>query len=136
MRRNSSRMIVSVSFPALRSAGSPVARNDTFPSASALRSNAPLLTFDVMALKHLPHGISAGLIVGTVQQLGNDSGPTADKLNGFRGHDLAIGPIVTYDTKLNGKTPLSLSARWVPTVTSQNRLSSTRTFMVNAAIAF
>jgi hypothetical protein len=98
--------------------------------------NAPLLTFDVMALKHLPHGIGAGLIIGTVQQLGNDSGPTADKLNGFRGHDLAIGPIVTYDTKLNGKTPLSLSARWVPTVSSQNRLKSTNTFMVSAAIAF
>ena len=98
--------------------------------------NAPLLTFDIMALKHLPHGIGAGLVIGTVQQLGNDTGPTADKLNGFRGHDLAIGPIVTYDTKLNGKTPLSLSARWVPTVSSQNRLSSTRTFMVNAAIAF
>jgi hypothetical protein len=98
--------------------------------------NAPLFTFDVMALKHLPGGFSAGLIVGTVQQLGNDTGPTADRLNGFRGHDWAVGPIVTYDTKLDGKTPLSLSVRWVPTVSSQNRLKSTSTFMMTGAIAF
>jgi hypothetical protein len=47
-----------------------------------------------------------------------------------------VGPIVTYDTKLDGKTPLSLSVRWVPTVSSQNRLKSTSTFMMTGAIAF
>ena len=30
-------------------------------------------------------------LAGTVQQLGDDRGPTADALNGFRGHDWAIG---------------------------------------------
>jgi hypothetical protein len=49
----------------------------------------------------------AGIVMGTVQQLGNDSGPIADRLNGFRGRDFAMGPIVTYDTKLGGKAPLS-----------------------------
>lgn len=98
--------------------------------------NAPLFTLDLMALKHFPGGFGAGLIIGTVQQLGDDSGPIADRLNGFRGHDLAIGPIVTYDTKVGGKHPLSLGLRWVPTVTSKNRLDSTSTFMATATLVF
>jgi hypothetical protein len=98
--------------------------------------NAPLFTLDVMALKRFGNGVGVGLIVGTVQQIGNDSGPTADKLNGFRGYDVAVGPIVTYDTKIASKTPLSMSLRWVPTVASKNRLSSTATIMATATVAF
>ncbi len=98
--------------------------------------NAPLFTLDLMALKRFGNGVGVGLIVGTVQQIGNDSGPTADKLNGFRGYDWAVGPIVTYDTKIGGKTPLSMTLRWVPTVSSKNRLSSTSTVMATATVAF
>ncbi|WP_420916968.1 SphA family protein [Pandoraea sputorum] len=98
--------------------------------------NAPLFTLDVMGLKRFSNGLGVGLIVGTVQQLGSDSGPTADRLNGFRGRDIGLGPIVTYDTKLDGKHPLSFSARWVPTVSSTNRLKSTATFMAAATLIF
>ncbi len=98
--------------------------------------NAPLFTLDVMALKRFSHGFGAGLIVGTVQQLGNDSGPTADQLNGFVGRDWAIGPILTYDTKISGKLPLSMNLRWVPTVSSQNRLKSTATVMGTVTLVF
>lgn len=98
--------------------------------------NAPLFTLDVMALKRFSNGFGAGLIVGTVQQIGNDTGPTADRLDGFRGYDVTVGPIVTYDTKISGKTPLSMSLRWVPTVASKNRLSSTSTVMATATVAF
>ncbi|VVE36998.1 phenol degradation protein meta [Pandoraea pneumonica] len=98
--------------------------------------NAPLFTLDVLALKRFANGLGAGVIVGTVQQVDNDSGPTADRLNGFRGYDWSIGPIVTYDTKIGGKNPLSLTLRWVPTVASKNRLSSTSTVMATATIGF
>lgn len=98
--------------------------------------NAPLFTLDVMGLKKFSNGLGLGLILGTTQQLGSDSGPTADRLNGFRGRDFAMGPIVTYDTKLDGKHPLSFSARWVPTITSTNRLKSTATFMATATLVF
>lgn len=98
--------------------------------------NAPLFTLDMLALKRFANGLGAGLVVATVQQIGNDSGPTADKLNGFRGFDWSVGPIVTYDTKIHGKNPLSLTLRWVPTVTSKNRLSSTATVMATATIGF
>ncbi|WP_321951050.1 SphA family protein [Paraburkholderia bannensis] len=98
--------------------------------------NAPLLTLDVMALKRFANGVGVGLVMGTVQQLGNDSGPTADKLDGFVGRDFAMGPIITYDTKIGGKHPLSASLRWVPTIASSNRLKSTASFQATAMIAF
>src|SRR5262249_57164165 len=98
--------------------------------------NAPLFTLDLMGLKRFGNGWSAGVIAGTVQQLGKDSGPTADKLGGFIGHDLAIGPLLTYDTKLAGKAPLSFSLRGVPTVGSHNRLSSTSTVLGTATLIF
>lgn len=98
--------------------------------------NAPLLTLDVMGLKKFANGIGVGIVMGTVQQLGNDTGPLADKLDGFVGRDFAMGPIVTYDTKINGKHPLSASLRWVPTIAATNRLKSTATVQATATLAF
>nr|WP_256702282.1 transporter [Burkholderia sp. SRS-W-2-2016] len=98
--------------------------------------NAPLLTLDAMALKKFANGVGVGLVMGTVQQLGHDSGPLADRLDGFVGHDFALGPIVTYDTKVNGKHPVSASLRWVPSITSTNRLKSTASFQATATLAF
>jgi hypothetical protein len=98
--------------------------------------NAPLFTLDVMGLKKFGNGLGLGVVMGTVQQLGNDSGPTADKLDGFVGRDYTVGPIITYDTKIGGKAPFSASFRWLPTVASTNRLKSTSTFMATATLIF
>ncbi|MNV54207.1 hypothetical protein D3C71_1463840 [compost metagenome] len=98
--------------------------------------NAPVFSLDVMGRKTFSNGVSAGLILGTMQQMGSDKGPTADRLNGFKGRDWALGPIVTYDTKLADKRSLSLSLRWVPTISSTNRLDSTSTFMGTATLVF
>ena len=106
------------------------------PNSATDYHNAPLFTLDVMAMKKFPGGLGLGLIVGTVQQIGDDSGPTADALNGFQGHDWALGPVLTYDTKLADKAPLSFSIRWVPTVESKNRLKSTSTIMATGTLIF
>ncbi len=98
--------------------------------------NAPLFSMDLMGRKMFSNGISAGLILGTIQQLGSDSGPTADRLNGFKGRDWALGPIVTYDKKLADKRSLSLGLRWVPTISSKNRLDSNDTVMATATVVF
>ena len=71
-----------------------------------------------------------------MQQLGNDSGPLAEKLNGFVGSDWTVGPILTYDTKLAGMAPLSFSIRWIPTVSSRNRLEGNSTVMATATLIF
>jgi hypothetical protein len=98
--------------------------------------NAPLFTFDAMGLKRFANGWGAGVIVGTVQQLGDDSGPTADRLDGFVGYDWAVGPIIAYDTRLAGGAPLSFSLRWVPTIASRNRLSSESTVLGTITLVF
>lgn len=98
--------------------------------------NAPLFSMDLMGRKKFDNGMSAGLVLGTIQQLGNDSGPTADRLNGFKGHDWALGPILTYDRKLADKRSLSVSLRWVPTISSTNRLDSSNTVMGTATLVF
>jgi len=98
--------------------------------------NAPIFGLDVMGRKKFSNGLAVGLILGTQQQLGSDSGPTADRLNGFKGRDWALGPILTYDRKLADQRALSLSLRWVPTISSTNRLDSSSTFMASAALIF
>jgi hypothetical protein len=85
--------------------------------------NAPLFTTDILGIKKFPNGFAAGVVIGWVQQLGDDSGPTADKLDGFKGYDISVGPYLSYATKLGGKMPLSFSFRWDPTVASKNRLN-------------
>jgi hypothetical protein len=98
--------------------------------------NAPLFTLDLMGRKIFPSGLGVGLVLGTTQQLGSDTGPIADRLGGFRGSDFALGPIVTYSTKIDGKLPVSAALRWLPTISSTNRLKSTNTFMGSATVAF
>jgi len=98
--------------------------------------NAPLFTLDVMGLKTFANGVGVGLVMGTTQQLGKDSGPLATRLDGFVGSDFALGPIVTYKTRIAAKMPLSASLRWVPVISSSNRLKSTNTFLGSATVAF
>ncbi|MBO1113845.1 SphA family protein [Bordetella petrii] len=98
--------------------------------------NAPLFSLDVMGRRKFDNGVSVGLIVGTIQQLGSDNGPTADRLSGFKGRDWALGPVLTYDRKLAHDRSLSLGLRWVPTISSKNRLDSNDTVMATAALIF
>lgn len=97
--------------------------------------NAPLFTLDVMGRKVWGNGVGAGVVVGTVQQLGDDHGGIADRLDGFRGRDWAAGPILTYDTRL-GSSSLSLGLRWIPTLSSEKRLESDDTVMGSATLMF
>jgi hypothetical protein len=76
------------------------------------------------------------VIIGTLQQLGDDSGPVEEMLGGFVGLDRVIGPILAYDTQLAGNAPLSFSLRRVPTIASRNRLSSESTVMGTVTLIF
>jgi hypothetical protein len=83
--------------------------------------SAPLFTLDLMATRRLADGWAVGGIVGWIEQIGRDSGPLADRLNGFKGREVALGPIVTYSTKV-GPLPLSTSLRWLGTVYNRDRM--------------
>lgn len=98
--------------------------------------NAPIFGLDIMARRMFGNGVGAGLIVGTQQQLDDDEGLTADRLDGFRGRDWVLGPVITYDRKLADNRSLSFSLRWTPTISSKRRLDSSSTVMATAAIVF
>ncbi|MCH2220155.1 MAG: transporter, partial [Dechloromonas sp.] len=81
------------------------------------------------------HGWRLGLVAAWVQQLTDDKGSLADRLNGFRGYSVAAGAIVTYATKLSRSQPLDLSLRWTPSVASKNRMAG-NAFTFAATVPF
>jgi len=97
--------------------------------------SAPLLTLDALLAKDIGHGWRLGLVAAWVQQLTDDKGSLADRLNGFRGYSVAAGAIVTYATKLSRSQPLDLSLRWTPSVASKNRMAG-NAFTFAATVPF
>jgi len=67
---------------------------------------------EVLAIKRFKCGFGIGFIESWIQQVTDDEGTLADRLNGFVGRSFGIGPIVTYSTKL-GKSHLDFNARWI-----------------------
>jgi hypothetical protein len=67
-------------------------------------------------------------------QLSDDGGTTADRLNGFVGRALGVGPILTYSTE-PGKSHLDFNARWVHELGNRNRLEGDL-FQFNATLKF
>jgi hypothetical protein len=68
---------------------------------------------ELLALKRFKCGAGFGIIGSWIEQVTDDSGPTADKLNGFSGHAFGVGPIATYSQQI-GKSHLDLGIRWTP----------------------
>ncbi len=94
--------------------------------------SAPLLTLDALVQKSLGGGFAVGGNLSYVQQLGDDKGALATKLNGFVGHSLAIGPTLGWSGALAGR-PVEATLRWTPTIDSAKRLSGD-TFMFTVSV--
>jgi hypothetical protein len=82
--------------------------------------NAPLLVSELLWTGRVAKDTNLGVVGGVIYQLGDDKGPTADRLNGFKGHAVGLGPILTWSGKI-GNAPGSLSARAVWDVDTKNR---------------
>lgn len=80
-----------------------------------------LSTLDVLAEKKFANQLGVGAVFGWIEQLSDDEGGISKALDGFRGHSLGIGPIVSYSTRLGGKTPLEMDFRWVHEFDVDNR---------------
>jgi hypothetical protein len=74
--------------------------------------NGILSDLEVLAIKRFKNGFGIGFVESWIQQVTDDGGAVADRLNGFVGRAFGIGPIVTYSTKL-GKSHLDFNARWI-----------------------
>ncbi len=83
--------------------------------------NGDVFRIDSLLIKRLPTGWGFGVVGGWIQQLEDDTGPTADKLNGFKGHSLAVGPIATYLKKWE-HGQVEFSVRWLHEFDVKNRL--------------
>lgn len=82
--------------------------------------NAPLLISEALWTARVAKDTNLGVVGGLIYQLGDDKGPTADRLNGFRGHAVGLGPIMNWSGKIGGH-PGSFSARAVWDVEAKNR---------------
>ncbi|MDM0011314.1 transporter [Variovorax sp. J22P168] len=82
--------------------------------------NGAVFRIDAMWTTAVAPQWQLGVVGGWIEQLQNDKGPTADKLNGFKGRAVGLGPILTWSGKI-GSQPAAFSARWVHDVEAKNR---------------
>ncbi|AMO21783.1 transporter [Ramlibacter solisilvae] len=61
-----------------------------------------------------------GVAGGWIEQVTDDKGATADRLDGFRGRSIGLGPIANWTGKL-WNMPGTFSVRWVPEFEARNR---------------
>ncbi|GAA5082360.1 SphA family protein [Lysobacter panacisoli] len=96
--------------------------------------NGAVFRLDTLLIKRFPSGWGVGGAGGWIQQLEKDEGPTADRLDGFKGHALALGPIVTYSRKWDGGS-VEFAARWMAEFDVKRRIEGDP-LMVTATVTF
>lgn len=96
--------------------------------------NGAVFRLDAQLVKRFANGWGVGGIGGWIEQLEDDEGPTADRLDGFKGHALALGPTVNYTKKWEGGQ-VEFAARWLSEFNVKRRLKGDP-LMVTATIAF
>jgi hypothetical protein len=96
--------------------------------------NGILSDLELMAVKRFKCGAGVGVIGSWIQQLTDDGGTTADKLNGFSGRAFGVGPVLTYSTKV-GKSHLDFNLRWVHEFENKNRVEGDLA-MLNVTLKF
>ena len=79
-----------------------------------------LFRLDALWTGAVAPGWQLGVVGGWIQQLSDDEGATAARLDGFRGRSFGAGPIANWSGKLGG-TPSTLSFRWVADFEAKNR---------------
>jgi hypothetical protein len=96
--------------------------------------NGILSDLEVLAIKRFKCGLGIGVIGSWIEQLTDDEGMTADRLNGFSGRAFGLGPILTYSTTV-GKSHLDFSARYVHEFDNRRRLEGDL-FQFSASLKF
>lgn len=84
--------------------------------------NGAVFRLDLMAMQRTPSGWGFGAVAGWIQQLEDDDGPTADRLKGFSGRSLGIGPAVAYKKSFSKESSIDFNLRWVKEFDVKNRL--------------
>lgn len=74
--------------------------------------NGVLSDLEATTIKRFKCGGGLGVIGSWIQQLTDDTGPTAERVHGFSGRAFGVGPIITYSREVT-KRHLDFNARWV-----------------------
>ncbi|MET0814181.1 MAG: transporter [Pseudoxanthomonas sp.] len=83
--------------------------------------NGVVARIDALLLKRTASGWGFGAVAGWIQQVEDDSGPTADRLNGFKGRSFGIGPMLSYGKKWPGGEHVDVSFRYISEFSVKNR---------------
>jgi hypothetical protein len=70
----------------------------------------------------LPNGWALGLVGGLLDQIDDDTGPTADRLNGFKGYSYGLGPVVSYTHHFTKTSSISFALRYVAAIDAKKEL--------------
>ncbi len=96
--------------------------------------NGAVFRLDALLVKRFANGWGVGGAGGWIEQIEKDEGPTADRLDGFKGHAIALGPIVTYSRKWDGGQ-VEFAARWLTEFDVKRRIKGDP-LMLTATVAF
>ncbi|PTR32497.1 hypothetical protein C8J98_10550 [Luteibacter sp. OK325] len=83
--------------------------------------NGAVFRIDSLLIKRFPSGWGIGAVGGWIEQIEDDTGPTADALNGFKGRSFALGPTGTFKKTWEGGQ-VEFSFRWLHEFDVKNRL--------------
>jgi len=83
--------------------------------------NGVLSDLEATVIKRFKCGAGIGVVGSWIEQLSDDSGPTASRFHGFSGRAFGVGPIITYTTKV-GKSLIDLNARFIPEFGNEKRV--------------
>lgn len=75
--------------------------------------NGSVFRLDAMLTKHLANGWAVGLVAGWLHQIDDDTGPTADRLGGFKGQSMGLGPSISYTHHFSKTSNVSLAFRYL-----------------------
>jgi hypothetical protein len=89
---------------------------------------------DTQLVKHWQNGLALGVTGGWIEQLSDDQGALADRLDGFKGSSLAAGVTAGYQHKV-GQSTLALSVRWLHEFDVTRRLKGAP-LMVTGSVTF
>lgn len=97
-------------------------------------SNGSVFHLDGLLMKRTASGWGFGAAGGWIQQINNDTGPTADLLNGFKGHALALGPAIDFTKAWSKDDKVSITLRYLKEFDVKNRIKGDP-LMLNMSIS-
>jgi hypothetical protein len=92
-------------------------------------------TLDATLIKRFSNGFGFGAVAGWIQQLQDDSGVLADRLDGNKGYAFGVGPIATWQHNFDKSHAINASLRWVSDLDTRNRPKG-NAYLFNIAASF